>query len=72
MNLELLYLPGCLNVDQARSNLRSACEQLSIPAVWREYNLEAPDVPPAYKEYGSPTILVNGKDVSPATPSGGG
>lgn len=72
MKIELLYLPGCLNVDEARRNLRTACVQSGIPAVWLEYNLESPDVPPEYQTYGSPTILVDGVDIAPAAHTGGG
>jgi hypothetical protein len=72
MKIELLYSTGCLNVEQARRNLSEACAQAGIPAEWREYNLDAPDVPSDYKQYGSPTILVNGRDILPAPQTGGG
>jgi mercuric ion transport protein len=71
MNVELLYLPGCLNVDNARKNLRVACQQLGKIVEWQEHNLESPDAPPEYKQYGSPTILVNGRDVAPAEQANG-
>lgn len=58
--IELVYFDGCPNAAQARETLRS------IPCVgsWTEWNLSSPDTPDRFRRYGSPTVLVDGRDVT--------
>lgn len=65
MQIELVYDPGCPNVDRARDILTAACRELDVPAVWTEWNSEDPACPPRARNLGSPSILVNGEDVAP-------
>lgn len=64
VKVELIYDSDCPNVEQARAQLKEAFIRADIEAEWREWN-RADDRSPDYVGgYGSPSILVNGKDVS--------
>lgn len=65
VQIELVYDPGCPNIEKARDVLTSACREADIPAVWTEWNSEDPDCPEHVRSLGSPTVLVNGEDVAP-------
>jgi hypothetical protein len=65
MLVELVYDPGCPNVDKARAVLTRALQEADVPAVWTEWDTDDPECPENRKAYGSPTILVNGEDVAP-------
>ena len=58
--IELVFFDGCPNADQARENLRA------VPGVvsWTEWNLSSPDTLDRFRRYGSPTVLVDGRDVT--------
>ena len=62
--VDLIYDDECPNVHSARELLRAALAQAGFPAQWREWNRASPDTPPALRGFGSPTILVDGTDVS--------
>lgn len=68
--IELIHDRDCPNVPAARAQLSRALVQAGLPARWQEWDRHAPGSPPHVRTYGSPTILVNGKDVSGAAPSG--
>lgn len=63
--VELVYDPGCPNVDKARALLTRALQEADVPAVWTEWDTDDPECPENRKAFGSPTILVNGEDVAP-------
>ncbi|MBT3498153.1 MAG: hypothetical protein HN463_04765 [Gemmatimonadales bacterium] len=65
LQIDLVYDPGCPNVDLAREVLAAACRESEIPAVWTEWNSEDAECPPRVLGLGSPSILVNGEDVAP-------
>ena len=65
MLVELVYDPGCPNVEKARAVLTRALQEADVPAVWTEWDTDDPECPENRKAYGSPTILVNGEDVAP-------
>lgn len=69
--VELIYDADCPNVAAARSLLIQAYTQTGVSARWREWERGAPDSPEYALRYGSPTILVNGKDVAGAAPVAG-
>ncbi|MBL9100923.1 MAG: hypothetical protein JNL82_08190 [Myxococcales bacterium] len=69
--VKLLFFPDCPNVDPAREQLRRALEVEGLPASWTELDVTAEDAPPQLRGYGSPTILVNGRDVTGAEPGAG-
>lgn len=65
LHVELIYDPGCPNVDEARATLSHALREVGAPGVWTEWNTEDPACPDSHRAFGSPTVLVNGKDVAP-------
>lgn len=71
MSVELLFFPGCPHIEAARGQLRRAFEALGVAPAWREVDVTAPEAPEAVRGYGSPTILVDGRDVTGAPPGDG-
>jgi mercuric ion transport protein len=69
--VELIYDDACPNVEAARQQLRRAFQELGQSPAWQEWDRGAPSSPAHARQYGSPTILVDGKDVSGAAPSDG-
>ena len=49
----------------ARQLLTRALQEAELPAVWSEWSTGDDDCPETYRGFGSPTILVNGRDVAP-------
>jgi len=70
MQVELIYEQTCPNIDAARTQLRRAFDQAGVTPRWQEWEVNAADVPAHIHGYGSPTILVNGRDVSGGTGEG--
>jgi len=70
MTVELIYFYGCPNVPLARERLSCAFSALGMTPHWDEWDCNASGVPGHARTYGSPTILVNGKDVAGMEPSG--
>lgn len=58
--IELIYFDGCPNAEKARENLRAAAGV----APWKEWNLSSDETPERFRRYGSPTVLVDGDDVT--------
>lgn len=67
--IDLIYFDGCPNVETARVHLREAMGADADRPAWREWKLSAEETPGRFRRYGSPTILVDGEDV---TGAGGG
>lgn len=68
-NVELIYDADCPNAQEARQQLRRAFEKAGQSAKWQEWDRGDPSSPDHARQYGSPTILVDGKDVAGASPS---
>lgn len=66
--VELIYDTDCPNVEAAREQLRRAFHEVGQPANWQEWNRAASSSPEYARQYGSPTILVDGQDVTGALP----
>ena len=64
MTIDFIYDDACPNVERAREHLRAALEQVGRTAVWVEHRIGDPDVPARARGYGSPSILVDGRDVA--------
>lgn len=62
--IELVYDRDCPNVDRARGTIRAALEQVGSSATWVEWDRGDASTPAALRDYGSPTVLVNGRDVA--------
>ena len=66
--VELIYDSDCPNVEAARQQLRRAFEQLEQSVQWDEWHRGDPSSPDRARHYGSPTILIDGKDVFGVSP----
>jgi hypothetical protein len=62
--IELIYDADCPNIGEARARLADACRSVGRPPEWIEWERSSPGTPFYATEYGSPTILVNGRDVT--------
>ena len=58
--IDLIYFDGCPNAGEARANLSAVVEDGS----WREWNLSSEETPDRFRRHGSPTVLVDGRDVT--------
>ena len=63
-SIELVFFEGCPNAEHARENLRTALGSTDGAAAWKEWDLLSESTPERFREYGSPTVLVNGVDVT--------
>lgn len=68
MSVELIYDRDCPNVLDARANLVKALATSGREERWTEWDRSAPDSPPHIRGYGSPTVLVDGKDAAGDSP----
>ena len=66
--VEFVYDADCPNIREARQALLRAFAELDITARWTEWNRSSPESPVYARQYGSPTILVNGRDVTGTEP----
>lgn len=66
--VDFIYDDECPNVEAARAHLRKAFAACRLPAKWEEHRIGDPAVPQRARGFGSPTIIVNGKDVAGAEP----
>ena len=64
MKIHLLHFQGCPNVDAARSALRGALAAEKLETPFEEIDVQDPSAPEWTRGWGSPTILVDGKDVA--------
>ncbi len=62
--IELIIDRDCPNVDGERAELRRSLAELELPWEWQEWDRESPDAPAHARNYGSPTVLVDGRDVA--------
>lgn len=62
--VDLVYDGDCPNVQATRANLLRAFAQTSRTPRWREYRIGAADLPEYARGFGSPTVLVEGRDVA--------
>jgi hypothetical protein len=70
--IELIYQQSCPNVAATRTALREALRRTGRTPVWTEWERDAPGAPAHARLNGSPTILVDGRDVLGAVPGDGG
>lgn len=68
--IELIYDPDCPNVEDARNAVRAALRAAPGDTThWQEWDRTDPASPDYTRGYGSPTILVDGRDVAGANPA---
>lgn len=66
-DIALIYDADCPNAAEARAVLRLALQRAGLEPRWTEYDRAAHGTPEPLLHYGSPTILVDGRDVSGET-----
>lgn len=66
--VDLVFDDDCPNVPAAREQLRAAFAQLGLNPRWRELVNGDADVPEYARGFGSPTVLVDGRDILGAAP----
>ena len=65
VRIDLVFEADCPHIDQARAVLRSALEEMAArETAWAEWDRASASTPREYRHYGSPTVLVNGRDVA--------
>jgi len=69
--IELVFFEGCPHADEARLRLRRVLVQSGLEAEWREWDTGKGGTPVAYRGFGSPTILIDGRAVSGAVAGSG-
>jgi hypothetical protein len=70
MRVQLLYFPGCPHVERAREAIRAALAAVDLLPVFEEVDTTTESTPPALAKWGSPTVLIDGRDAAGAQPSG--
>ena len=65
MKVQLIFFTGCPHVELARDLLRRA----GVP--FEDVDTSSPSSPADLRNWGSPTILVDGRDVAGGLPGGG-
>ena len=71
VKIQLLSFPGCPNVEETREALLTALENLSLEAaVIEDVNVHDPKTPDNLRNYPSPSILIDGKDIEGYDPNG--
>jgi len=66
MKIQLLYFEGCPNLEPARDALRAALAAERLDLQVEEIDVSAPDAPDWARGWGSPTILIDGTDLTGA------
>jgi len=62
--VELVYDPDCPNVDRARARLRQAIGAPHQGLHWTEWRSDDPALPDYARGHGSPTILIDERDIA--------
>jgi hypothetical protein len=72
--IDLVFFDGCPNAAEARENIQAAVGLVGLPpeAGWSEWDLASESTPDSFREHGSPTVLVDGSDVTGPTPGADG
>lgn len=65
-SVDLVYDVECPNVAAARANLLRAFAAVDLLPRWTEHRIGDPVAPDRVRGYGSPTVLVDGRDVAGA------
>lgn len=68
-NVELIYDADCPNYPSARTQILKAFAIAGLTPHWKEWDRNSSESPAHVKQFGSPTILVNGQDVVSADSS---
>lgn len=63
LDVGLVYDRDCPNIGDCRDALRSALTEFGVWPSWSEWDRNSADTPTEYRRFGSPTVLVNGRDI---------
>ena len=66
--IELIYDPDCPNVERARERLSQAVAERGQGLGWTEWRSDDPALPDYARGHGSPTILIDERDVAADRP----
>ncbi len=66
--VEFIYFAGCPNIELARERLHDAFAVAGLTPQWIEWDRNEVASPAHTRGWGSPTILVNGEDVTGGAP----
>jgi len=72
MKIDVLYFAGCPNHKPTVERVRQVINRLGVAADVREVELTQDDDPAAMKFIGSPTVLIDGRDIDPSQRAGAG
>jgi len=61
--IELVFDSDCPHVALARSMIRAALSEVGTEIGWTEWDRADSRTPETLRRYGSPTVLVNGRDI---------
>jgi hypothetical protein len=65
IKVELFYDSDCPSPKEARQRIELAFKELGLKPQYQEYDRDSCDVSSYAKNIASPSVFVNGKDVSP-------
>ena len=63
IKIEFQYFEGCPHSDELFKNLKEAIVGYEYKIELKKIIIDTPELPKKYKFRGSPTILINGKDI---------
>jgi len=72
VKVQLITFAGCPNAGAARELLRRCLSLAGLEPTFEEIDSTAPETPEQFREWGSPTVLVNGVDIAGQEPTGPG
>jgi hypothetical protein len=67
--VEILYAPGCPNLQKARARLVAVAEEAGVAVSVKETAVETAEQAQERRFPGSPTVRVEGRDVEPGAES---
>jgi hypothetical protein len=68
LEVEFVFDKDCPNIKEARANLMKAFSKMKLSAQWKEWDRNSNKSPDYARKYGSPTVLINGKDIADVLP----
>jgi len=68
LGVEFIFDKDCPNIKETRVNLMKAFSKVKLSAKWKEWDRNSDKSPDYARKYGSPTILINGKDIADVLP----
>jgi mercuric ion transport protein len=67
--IDLLYDDDCPFVERTRIHLAAALRTLKFEPRWCEHKIGSSTVPPYARGYGSPTVMIDGRDAAGMPPN---